>query len=295
MDSEKCHAFLTVLERGTLSAAAAELGYTTSGLSRLIASMEQETGFSLLRRDRTGVTLTDDGARLLPLIEEMERLGSYYDEMVQSIRGVLTGRVTIGTAYPRYYGRLAEAIASFHEVYPGVVVEIIEERSSALVQALHEHRIQGCFVSERPGTHRFAPIADDPLLALLPPDHPKAGEQTFPAKDFEKEPFIAILPKEETDNVLYFREHGIRPNVRFSTASENNSVSALVKAGLGITAANASLIETMAEGLVTKPLDPPKVIRLGFAFLDPRENSPAAAAFLDFALPILTAPEGADC
>ena len=45
MDTEKCTAFLKTLELGTMSAAAEELGYTVSGISRLIVSMEEETGF----------------------------------------------------------------------------------------------------------------------------------------------------------------------------------------------------------------------------------------------------------
>ena len=54
MDTEKCRVLLTVLHERSLSAAAEALGYTPSGVSRLVDSLERETGFPLLHRGRAG-------------------------------------------------------------------------------------------------------------------------------------------------------------------------------------------------------------------------------------------------
>ena len=53
MDTEKCRALLAVLEAGSLSAAAEKLDYTPSGLSRMMAALEQELGFPLLSRSHS--------------------------------------------------------------------------------------------------------------------------------------------------------------------------------------------------------------------------------------------------
>ncbi len=58
MDTEKCAALLCAVETGSLSAAAVRLGYTVSGMSRLVLSLESELGFKLLRRSRAGVEPT---------------------------------------------------------------------------------------------------------------------------------------------------------------------------------------------------------------------------------------------
>ena len=58
MDTEKCRALLAVLEAGSLSAAAEKLDYTPSGLSRMMAALEQELGFPLLSRSHNGVQPT---------------------------------------------------------------------------------------------------------------------------------------------------------------------------------------------------------------------------------------------
>ena len=44
METEKVKALLRALKLGNMSSVAAELGYTPSGMSRMMASLEDETG-----------------------------------------------------------------------------------------------------------------------------------------------------------------------------------------------------------------------------------------------------------
>ena len=80
MDIEKCEALLTVLELGNLSAAASALGYTPSGISRMMQSLEEDAGFPLLTRGRNGVAPTSECLQLLPAVREMARAGRLYRE-----------------------------------------------------------------------------------------------------------------------------------------------------------------------------------------------------------------------
>src|SRR3954471_24907718 len=57
--------FREVAERGTLTAAAAALGYTQSAVSRQIASLERAAGARLLQRRHDGVQLTSAGQLVL--------------------------------------------------------------------------------------------------------------------------------------------------------------------------------------------------------------------------------------
>src|ERR1700761_8823764 len=57
--------FRAVAERGTLTAAAAALGYTQSAVSRQIASLERAAGAPLLQRRHDGVVLTAAGQLVL--------------------------------------------------------------------------------------------------------------------------------------------------------------------------------------------------------------------------------------
>jgi X-X-X-Leu-X-X-Gly heptad repeat protein len=97
-------------------------------------------------------------------------------------------------------------------------------------QALDSGALDMAFMSHRDGSHEFRCIRKDPLLAILPPDHPYAKKKTLPAERFSEEPFIQLLPGHETDNAIYFRAHGVRPNIQF-TSSDTMSGAAMVAAG----------------------------------------------------------------
>ena len=71
MDTEKCAALLCALEEGTLARAADRLGYTPSGISRMIAALEEDVGFPLLYRGRSGVSATGECETLLPALRQM--------------------------------------------------------------------------------------------------------------------------------------------------------------------------------------------------------------------------------
>ena len=63
--------FLKVCETGSFSKAAEALNYTQSGISQMMAGLEEELGVQLFARVKRGVSLTDNGARLIPYIQEM--------------------------------------------------------------------------------------------------------------------------------------------------------------------------------------------------------------------------------
>ena len=66
MNVSQYEALLKALETGTLSQAAEELGYSQSGLTRALNALEEQFGFRILRRDRSGVQLTAEGQLVLP-------------------------------------------------------------------------------------------------------------------------------------------------------------------------------------------------------------------------------------
>ena len=80
MDTKKVSALLTALHRGSLSAAAEELGYTQSGLTHMMNSLEDELGLTLLVRNKAGVQISSFGQELLA---DMETLVNAADKLEQ--------------------------------------------------------------------------------------------------------------------------------------------------------------------------------------------------------------------
>ena len=94
---QKYLAFVTTVEWGSFSKAAKILNYSQSGISRMIADLENEWQVILLERDRAGVRLTSEGMSILPYAKSL--CNEYYrlQEQVCRIRELYTGVLGIGT------------------------------------------------------------------------------------------------------------------------------------------------------------------------------------------------------
>ena len=104
MESARCKAFMYAADTGSFTKAAERLNYTPSGVSQLVGALENETGLTLLRRTRKGVTLTPDGEILLPAVREFLEKENRIYELAAEVKGLLVGSVTIA-AYSSISGR----------------------------------------------------------------------------------------------------------------------------------------------------------------------------------------------
>ena len=73
MDTKKYEVFEKTVELSSLTKAAEELGLTQSGVSHIIAALEEEFGFPLLMRSRTGARLTPEGEKIMPILRDILR------------------------------------------------------------------------------------------------------------------------------------------------------------------------------------------------------------------------------
>ena len=281
MDTEKARALLCAIEEGSLTAVSERLGYTISGISRMMASLEDETGFPLLVRSRSGVVPTAECRQLLPLLKDIVMLADNYEQTAADMRGLAQGSLTVGTSYYAYYDLFAKLIADFESEYPGIDIEIKDGTSSEMMSALEEGLVDFCIISKRPGGHEWMPLFSDELLACVPEGHPAAERKKFPVKRFAEDGFIEIYPGKETDNSRMLKERGIRPKVAYST-SDNFAAYSMVRAGLGVTCFNALIAEAFPDGVVYLPLDPPGMVEIGIALPKGMRRSPAAERFASF-------------
>lgn len=117
-------AFLTVTEKGSMTAAAVALGTTPSVLSRAITRLETRLGVQLLRRTTRRLSLTDQGRVYQSQSRAAFALMDDADRAVQGHSDGLAGTVRISV--PTTYGhhRLPGLLAPFLALYPEVSVEL---------------------------------------------------------------------------------------------------------------------------------------------------------------------------
>lgn len=288
MDTDKCRALLTVLERGSLAAAAESLGYTTSGISRMMLSLESELGLTLLVRSKAGVRATAECKQMLPMLAQLARLGETCQQQASLIRGVEVGHVRVGCAYRSFYGPIAQVIKDYHVEHPGVEVQMTVRNSTPLVRDLERGEIGLAVISRREGDFDWTPLLDDPMVALVPADHPLANARSYPIGRFAQDPFIVLYPDEESDNSRTLAASGVHPNSH-NTVRELRGARELVALGLGVTLINNIYNDWDDDRVRTLPLDPGVSISIGVATPRVELASPAARSFADYALPRLTA------
>lgn len=282
METEKYSALLCAIDEGSLTAAADKLGYTTSGISRMIAALERDAGFALLTRDRSGVSPTTECKKLMPHIRNIVREENTYVQIANEVKGLHTGTVTIGTSIEAYFPLLSSLVASFSEEYPDIHVNITEGLSSHLVSAIENGIADFCIISQRPGDFRWIPVTEDSLVALVPKDSKYASLDALPVETFITEPFIDIYHSDETDNSLMFKRNGIKPKTLYS-CTNCFAAAAMIEAGLGMTTENNLIASRWASTVKILPLYPPQPLQIGIAVPLEKNTSPAAEKFLAFA------------
>ena len=279
LDLDRYRALLCAIETGSLSAAAEELNYTPSGISRMLAALEEEHGFPLLIRGRSGVTPTSACEELLPAMRELLFAGERLSQLSDRLRGLDTGNVVVGTAYSAFYAPLSRIISDFHRRYPGIQVQIAGGYSTELLEKLNTHELDLCIISHREGPHQWLPVCEDHMTAWVPAGHPLAELPAFPVEKYAEEPYIETYPGKDVDNVRVLARCRVKPNLRFST-SDSLATYSMVEAGLGVSMNNALNGRSWSGSVRILPLDPPQPVEVGAAFL--QDISPAAGVFLDY-------------
>jgi DNA-binding transcriptional LysR family regulator len=124
-DWNDVRAFLAVARSGRLTAAAARLRVDHSTLSRRIGALEHALRTRLFDRSPSGYTLTDQGRRLIPIGEEMERLAIGAGEAVGGSSTSVEGIVRIGS--PEGFGSyfLAPRIALLKAQHPRLTIQLV--------------------------------------------------------------------------------------------------------------------------------------------------------------------------
>ena len=288
METARCRAFLAAAETGSFSKAAEALSYTPSGVNQLVTALEKELGFPVFRRNTKGVTLTENGEMLLPAVREFLRQEDRIFELSAEMNGLLIGSVTIAAYSSIATHWLPAVISAFQQDYPQIRIRLMEGIWQEVSKWLDDRAADIGFFSYQEGMpYEWIPLAEDPMLALLPKDHPLAGAEAYPLKECANDRFIMPALCCDDDVTALFAKNGIVPNVQFTTL-ESFSVMSMVEQGLGMSVMNQLITEKRICDVAKLPIDPPSQITLGIALHSKADISPAVRMFLKYAVRMLT-------
>ena len=291
METARCRAFLAAAETGSFSRAAEVLRYTPSGVNQLVSALEKEVGFSLFSRSTKGVALTANGQLLLPVIREILHQEDRLFELSAQMNGLLIGTVTIAAYSSIATHWLPAVIRAFQQDYPHGEIKLMEGIWQEVSQWLEERTADiGFFSYQENMPFEWIPLAEDPMVALLPRSHPLAEASCYPLENCEQDSFIMPALGCDDDVEALFARNRVRPNIRYTTM-ESFSVMSMVEQGLGVSVMNKLITEKRVCDVAMIPIDPPASITLGAALHSHTEASPAVKMFLKYAVRMLTRTE----
>ena len=180
--------FLAAYEHGSLTAAAAELGYAQPSVSEQIRMLEKSLGVELFHRVGRGVVPSAAGESLRPYAEQVLAAADDARRAVQAVTELETGTIRFGIfGISRLYIS-STLVRDVLTRYPGVRVELIGQNSAAVLDDLRRGRMEAAMIAA-PQTAEgleIRPVARDELVyASVDPDRvrrPVTAEQLAAAE-----------------------------------------------------------------------------------------------------------------
>lgn len=278
----KYRAFLTAAHMGSFTRAAEALGYSQSGISRMIADLEHEWGVKLLERDRGGVRLTSEGHELAPAVQAVCDEHGRLQARIDSMSGLETGLIRIGAVTSVATHWLPNIIKKFRQDYPNIDYEITTRGYSKVERMIAEGQVDCGFV-RLPTWPSFDTIylGRDELKVVMSADHPMASADRFPIRALGDYPFMTIDRQGDSDIASMLRKYDIKIQSSMTTW-DDYAVFAMVEKGLGISVQPALILQRLPFNIVVKSFDEPQYRELALAMRN-RDTLPLAAKrFIDY-------------
>jgi molybdate transport repressor ModE-like protein len=195
LDPRRLQILAAVARHGSLSAAGTAIGLTQPAVSHHVTRLEAEAGVALVRRVRGGVMLTEAGTALARAGEAIRARIAAVEHELDQLRGAHAGRVTLAgfpTALCDLLPRTAAVLVGHR---PGLDCALREMVRSEALTALRDGAVDVAVVAEDgPVTDRddldAVLIMRDPMLAVLPREHPLARKRRVTLRQLATESWV---------------------------------------------------------------------------------------------------------
>ena len=247
--------FCKVVETGSFTRAAEQMGYSQSAVSQTVQALEQELGVALFSRRKTGVALTADGKQYLPYIRAVCGAEGALLKKRREMLGLENSTIRIGTFTSVSRNLLPQLMQRFKDRYPGVRFILQQGEYTAISQWIQEGSVDFGFVNPKAVQGLDArPLYRDRMVAVLPPAHPLAARKSVSLRELAAEPFILLDEGAYSVPLEAFQRLGLRPRIEY-TVFDDYSILAMVKQGLGVAALYRMVLPGYGQDVVTLPIE----------------------------------------
>ncbi|RON79088.1 LysR substrate-binding domain-containing protein [Pseudomonas fluorescens] len=253
--------YLHILDTGNITAGAARSHLSLAAASARIRAMEASLGTDFLERGRRGVTPTAAGKALAHhariLLQQAERMRQDLADYAQGVKGQI--RLLCNTTAISEY--LPEVLATFLRDHPNLDIDLQELPSARITHALRQGAADIGIVSDAVDTSdlQTQPFRDDPLVLILPLDHPLSDSNEVSFSDTLRHDFVGL--RADSALAVYLEEQALHAGARLQLrirADGFEGVLRMVALGAGIAIVPSAAIERVpAQRFKSLPLHEP--------------------------------------
>jgi DNA-binding transcriptional LysR family regulator len=257
IDPKTLKLFTSVVEFGTIAAAARHEHIASSALSKRISDLERTIGVPLVSRGNTGVTATPAGLRLFNL---SRRVLNDFDGVFEQMREYASGTrglVRIFANISAITQFLPYELQSFLAVHPGVQLHLEDETSSAIIQAIADNAADvGILVSgDASDDLEYFPYRQDELALIAPVAHPVASRKAVRFSETLDFDYVGLHTTSNTNVQLLNAASATRRSLKTPVRVRSyDALCLMVEAGLGLGVLPRTIAESYARALRLKVL-----------------------------------------
>ncbi len=274
MDSKKLEILMTAVSLGSFSKASEVVGYTQSGLTHLINGLEREIGMTLIRRDHSGISLTENGEALLPAIRDYLSATAKLENQIAAITQKKAETIRVAAYASLAMHWMPEILYRFRRVCPDTDVDLrMVDHELEPFELLEEGRTDVIFAARQSHVNcDWTPLYNDIMYAILPEDYPTGGRDSFPIEEFDGKEFLMPYGRFDIDVNAALSPKGVRPKIR-PCHVDDETVIRMVSKGLGVSMMTEIMMRGRTQGVQTLPVTPRAGRELGMG-MPLRKNMP---------------------
>ena len=274
--------FCRVVEQGSFTRAAEELGYSQSAVSQNVRALEQETGVTLLSRRKDGVQLTQDGQEFYPYIQSIFQAEQALERKRQETMGLQNSLIRIGTFTSVSRNLLPPMMKRFKEKYPDVRFVLRQGEYTSIPQWIRQGEIDFGFVNQDAVEGMETRLLyEDHMLAVLPQGHRLEKKSSLTLQDISTEPLILLDEGEHSVLLDAFHSAGLTPNLAYEVY-DDYSILSMVRQDLGISVLYEKVVAGFEQGLSLRPIQESPRRRVALSWLSWDTMPYAARRFAEF-------------
>ena len=267
--------FDAVARQGSFNKAAQQLHLTPTAISHAIAVMEEELGFALFNRGKTGVTMTSYGASLYPSIRAVLNSDEALKQSVARLNGLEKGKVKVAAFNSVCTCLLPGILKSFKAQYPQIEVEVYQGTYDDMKDWLRNGQTDIAFLSfgcreEFALTELFA----EPLRCITPKGWPAPPDGIMTPELMNGQDFVVQGDATDAEMRQYLKKHKISTERRCHVLDDLSNL-AMVEAGMGISIMPEMLLKTCTSEVDIYPLSPAENRVVGITSQRPGAMAPA--------------------